>query len=145
MVLLGCFMSPLLVIGGTVSLGAVQNISRQDAQPIISLVGFVFGTALTGLWFSVMWKWGVSIPGVTITRFALTGRRLSFHTPRMGARETGLEDVLTCRRQPNGNWGTAGWWIRLRNYGWVYLPQSATRATELSDHLMNRGAALAGS
>ncbi len=141
MVLLGFFMSPLLVIGGTVSLGAVQNLARQDSPAVISLVGLVFGTALTGLWFYVMWKWGVWLPGITMTRFALTDRRLRFHTARTGDIEIGLEDVLTCRRQPTRYGGTSAWWIRLRHRGWVYLPKNATRATELSDYLMNRAAA----
>ena len=134
--LMGVFMSPLLAIGGSLVYQALENAKPQRATAIGALITAIAGALFIGLWFYILWKWGVWRPSVRITRFLLNGRNLQLHTNRLGEIHVAIEDVIKCRVDTGKQSGVLGWWIRLRKYGWVYMPKENSKGTELTEHLM---------
>jgi hypothetical protein len=130
-------MSPLLAIGGFLCYRAIEGIGQQNPIWLFSFLPLVLGIAFVGLWFFVLWRECIWLPGVTITRFELVDRNLRLQIPHSGEIDVQLDDILKLRRQPS-KLGTAGWWILLKQHRWIYLYNDRGKASVLAEHLENR-------
>lgn len=136
--LLGLFMSPLLIIGGTLIYGGLQNAAQQASMSLdlwcLQLVG---GIGFIGLWCYVIWKWCLWAPSITISQFELRDQRLTVHTTKWGILEIAVDEVLHCHAQRSKR-GITGWWLRLKDHGWLFLQRDYSGGQELAHLLMKR-------
>jgi hypothetical protein len=130
-VLLAIFMLPLLAIGGVAVFQGIDFMDRNDNGWPIALMLILLGLTFIGLWFGLLWKYGFWIPSVSISHFVLTGSRLDIKTLRHGMIRFKTCDVLTCQRNVARNSGLLGWWLYLKDIGWLYLPKQVSNAERL--------------